>query len=167
MQQNNPYSAPNAPVSDMQNDEGFGDLKIFTSNGRLGRLRYILYLLGISLVGGILAILLFMIPFVGPFLGGAVYIGLIVVSVLLTIQRCHDFDKTGWLTLLLLVPLVSLIFYFIPGTKGSNQYGLLPPPNSTAIKIGAFILIAFFAIGIVAAILGMPAYQQYLMKAGG
>jgi len=166
MQQNNPYSTPNAPVSDMQNDDGFGDLKIFTPNGRLGRLRYILYLLGISLVGGILAVLLFLIPYAGPFLGGAVYIGLIVITILLTIQRCHDFNKTGWLTLLLLVPLVSLILYFIPGTKGSNQYGLQPPPNSTAIKVGAFILIALFVVGIIAAI-ALPALQQSLPSTGG
>ena len=166
MQQNNPYSTPNAQVRDLQDDSGFGDLKIFTANGRIGRLRYILYLLGISLIGGILAMALFMIPVAGPFLGGAVYIGLIVISVFLTIQRCHDFNKTGWLSLLILVPIVSLIFYFIPGTKGSNQYGLQPPPNSMGVKIGAFLLLAFFLIGIVAAI-ALPAYQQYLIRAGG
>lgn len=165
MSQNNPYSTPNAPVSDMHDDSGFGDLKIFTANGRIARLRYLVYLFGISMAGGILAMLLFLIPVVGIFLGGAVYIGLIVVSVLLTIQRCHDFNKTGWLSLLLLIPLVSLIFYFIPGTKGSNQYGLQPPPNTTAIKIAAFILIALVVVGTIAAIAlptMMPEMQQNL-----
>ena len=165
MAENNPYSTPNAPVSDMIDDSGFGDLKIFTPNGRIARLRYLVYLFGISIVGGILAMILFMIPVVGPFLGGAVYIGLIVVSVLLTIQRCHDFNKSGWFSLLLLVPIVSLMFYFIPGTKGSNNYGLQPPPNTTAIKVSAFIIIALVVVGTIAAIAlptMMPEMQQNL-----
>jgi hypothetical protein len=115
-------------------------------------------------VGGIIAALMMAIPVVGPFLAVAMYIALMVVTIFLTIQRCHDFNTTGWLSLLILVPLVSLIFYFIPGTKGSNQYGLQPPPNSTAIKVGAFLLLGLFVIGILAAI-AIPAYQDYALRA--
>lgn len=165
MEQANPYIAPSAPVSDMQMDEEFGALRIFTSEGRLGRLRYILYTLGVGLVGMLLATTLFMIPFVGPILGVVTYIGVVVVSIFLTIQRCHDFNVTGWLSLALIVPLVSLIFYFIPGTKATNQYGQQPPPNSTGVKVGAFLLLAVFVLGIVASIT-LPAYQDYLLRAG-
>ena len=163
MEQSNPYSAPTAAVSDMQNGEGFGDLKILTSQGRIGRIRYLMYTMGVSLIGMLLAALLVLIPAVGSFLVIAVYVAILVISIFLTIQRSHDFNTTGWISLLLLIPMISLIFYLVPGTKGSNKYGLQPPPNSTAIKIAAFLLLAFFILGIAAAI-AIPAYQEYLLR---
>ncbi len=166
MEQNNPYSTPTAAVSDIQNDDGFGDLKIFTAKGRIGRIRFLMYTLGISLVGAFLAGLMMMIPAVGPFLAVIAYIAIFVVSIFLTIQRSHDFNRTGWMSLVMLIPLVSLIFYFIPGTKGSNKYGLQPPPNSKAITVAAFLLLAFFVIGILAAI-ALPAFQDYATRAAG
>ena len=166
MEQNNPYSAPTAAISDIQNDEGFGDLKIFTSKGRIGRIRYLMYTMGVGLIGLLLAALLMVIPVIGPFLAIALYIGIMVISIFLTIQRSHDFNTTGWLSLVILIPLVSLIFYFIPGTKGSNKYGLQPPPNGKAIKIIAFLLLAFFVLGILASI-AIPAYQDYITRAAG
>ena len=164
-EQNNPYATPNANV-ETGFDDAFGSLRLFTPDGRLGRIRYLMYTMGIGLAGGLLAMLLMFIPFIGVFLGIAVYIAIIVISVFLTIQRCHDFNVTGWLSLLLIIPLVSLIFYLIPGTKGENDYGLQPPPNSTAIKIGAFALLAIFVLAIGAAIM-LPAYQDYALKAAG
>lgn len=48
-------------------------------------------------------------------------------NISLTIRRCHDFDKTGWLALLCFAPYINflayLIFGLIPGTKGPNRYG--------------------------------------------
>jgi uncharacterized membrane protein YhaH (DUF805 family) len=167
MSANNPYATPQAPLTTRGTEtDGVGDLNIFTAAGRLGRIRYLMYTMGVGLVGGILAMLLFMIPFIGIFLGIALYIGIIVISVLLTIQRSHDFNKSGWFSLLLLIPIVSLIFYFWPGTKGENNFGHQPPPNSTAITIGAFILLALFVLSIVAAI-ALPAYQDYALRAAG
>ncbi len=88
------------------------------------------------------------------------------ITFLLTIQRCHDFNVTGWLSLIILIPLVSLVFYFWPGTKDENDYGHLPPPNSLAIKIGAFLLLGLFVLSILAAI-ALPAYQDYALRAAG
>ena len=150
MEKNNPYASPTAFVGDRENEEGFGDLKIFTSEGRLGRIRYLLYTIGVGLVGMMLAAVLTFIPIVGPILALVLYIGIIVVTILLTIQRSHDFNTTGWMSLALLIPIASLIFYFIPGTKGSNNYGLQPPPNSKAVKVTAFLLLALFVVIILA-----------------
>ena len=46
-------------------------------------------------------------------------------------RRLHDLNLSGWLQLLYIVPVVNSIvnivffvmFYFIPGTEGDNQYG--------------------------------------------
>ena len=166
-EQNNPYATPNAVVSDIVSEEGFGDLKLFTSQGRLGRLRYFLYTLGVALVGGLLAILLMLIPMVGGGLAIVIYIGIMVVTIFLTIQRSHDFNTTGWLSLVILIPLISLVFYFIPGTKKQNKYGLQPPPNSTGVKVVGTILITLVLISIIGilASIALPAYQDYLVRA--
>ena len=46
------------------------------------------------------------------------------------IRRCHDMGKSGWLSILLIVPLVNLIFVlvllFTPGQAFPNEYGLPP-----------------------------------------
>jgi type IV pilus assembly protein PilA len=90
---------------------------------------------------------------------------MLVIGFMLTIQRCHDFDMSGWLSLLVLVPLVNLMFWFIPGTDGPNRYGLPTPPNSAGVIVAACAvpLLVFFG-GILAAI-AIPAYQDYTHRA--
>jgi uncharacterized membrane protein YhaH (DUF805 family) len=54
------------------------------------------------------------------------------------IRRLHDIDRTGWWSLLLLVPLLGilvLIFFAVqPGTNGQNRFG--PDPVRTPIGQG-------------------------------
>jgi uncharacterized membrane protein YhaH (DUF805 family) len=60
-----------------------------------------------------------------------------------TIRRLHDQDRTGWLSLLTLVPyggfIFMLIFGFWPGTQGENDYGPDPrlPDADAAAEIFA------------------------------
>lgn len=48
-------------------------------------------------------------------------------SLAVLVRRLHDTNRSGWLALLLLVPLVGgivlIVFCCLPGTKGRNQYG--------------------------------------------
>lgn len=48
----------------------------------------------------------------------------------LSVKRCHDFGKTGLLTILSFVPIVGFFFglflLFKRGDAGPNQYGLPP-----------------------------------------
>lgn len=58
-------------------------------------------------------------------------LAIILPSISLTVRRIHDFGKTGWLALVLLVPFLNtlawLIFGLLPSQPESNQYG--PEPN--------------------------------------
>jgi uncharacterized membrane protein YhaH (DUF805 family) len=92
------------------------------------------------------------------------YGAMLVISVLLTIQRCHDFNVTGWLSLILLIPFAPFIFWFVPGTQGANQFGAQPPPNRGVLSIVVVLLVLVVVIGILAAI-AIPAYQNYLEAA--
>jgi uncharacterized membrane protein YhaH (DUF805 family) len=122
---------------------------MFSLRGRLGRARYIVYTLG-----SLAAAFLFMLPagFLLMWSGNAGRILYTVASVLLfygflpflftvlTIRRAHDFGFGGWLALLLLVPFVNLLFWFIPGTRGDNKHGAQPEPPSALVTLAALSL---------------------------
>ena len=156
----NPYAKPNAAVAEAGGQ--YQEVRVFATSGRIGRVRYIAYGMGIYLLFGILgALLSFVIGQAGMVIA---WIAITVVGFMLTIQRCHDFNTTGWLSILMLIPLVNLIFWFIPGTDGSNDYGAKTPPNGTGVIIAALIIPIIFVIGIVAAV-ALPAFPQYQIKA--
>ena len=166
----NPYATPNALVEDQYSNEGFGDINIFTAKGRMGRLRYFLYSMIVGIVGMVILALASMLGAISPILGGiavaVVYIGMIVLSFFLAIQRCHDFNKSGWLSLIIFIPFAQLVLYFIPGTKGGNQYGLQPPNNTKGTVAASIILpvVMILFMGIIASI-ALPAYSDYVQRA--
>lgn len=173
----NPYAAPAANVLDaVSGDERDTEfrLNLFSAEGRIGRVRYLGYSIGLTLllyaVGAAVIGLAFAV--LGEGAGGTIavllavvgYILLMVIQVLLTIKRAHDFDSSGWMSLLMFVPLANLVFLFVPGTKGSNRYGSRTAPNSTGVILLACILPLVMVIGILAAI-AIPAYQDYSQRA--
>ncbi len=172
MDATNPYDTPKAEI--LNETDEYGTIKIFSAKGRIGRLRYIAYTIGITMLFYIAMVLLIgLISAIGsaetmglmilPIVSVGV-LALFVINILLTIQRCHDFNVSGWLTLILLVPLLPLAFWFVPGTVGSNRFGLQPPPNKGVALIFVGIIVLIVVVGILAAI-AIPAYQDYLTRA--
>ena len=178
MSHSSPYQPPRSPITPTAPTQ-FGEIKVLSAQGRLGRVRYIGYSIGIgilinivaALVGG-LATLLGGSGDTAEWLtgGGIVILALaaLVISILLAIQRLHDFNASGWWSALTIVPLANLIFYLVllimPGVPGPNRFGDPPPPNTTGVIILASLLPLIFVIGIIAAI-AIPAYQSYIERA--
>lgn len=160
----NPYRAPTAHVEDHA-AASFSQINIWSSKGRLGRLRYIGYSMGIGLLINVL--ISAGVAMTGP--SGALPIGIVglVASVwiylLLSIQRTHDFNTTGWLSILAFVPLLNFIFWCIPGTDGANRFGQKTPPNSTMVIVLACTLVFVMIAGIIAAI-ALPAYTDHARR---
>lgn len=168
MQTRNPYAAPRTNVSRADSAEEYGEIKIFSAQGRIGRVRYIGYSFGLTIliamfIGMVAALLGAASPAVAFTIGAAGYIAIIVVQILLTIQRAHDMNVTGWLCLISLIPLAALVFLLVPGTRGENNYGRPPPPNTTGAVVLACILPVIMIVGIVAAV-AIPAYQDYSQR---
>jgi uncharacterized membrane protein YhaH (DUF805 family) len=166
----NPYAAPRAHVDDVIAEAGTQPIRFWPPAGRIGRLRLLAYsvasslllMVALALFGGLSAA----VSSQALFWTGVVlcYAASIVFTVLLMIQRCHDCDWNGWLSVLMIVPLLNLMFFFIPGTKGGNRYGAPPPPNTRAVKILASLMLVVFLGGMLAAI-ALPAYQDYATRA--
>ena len=58
-----------------------------------------------------------------------------IPNLAVTIRRLHDQDKSGWWLLISFIPfggLVLLVFMFIDGTPGENEYGPSPKDTFTA-----------------------------------
>ncbi|WJN60096.1 DUF805 domain-containing protein [Pseudomonas sp. SO81] len=170
MESASPYSTPKSEVGDAMPE--YGELKVFTVNGRIGRVRYLgwsMALMLIALLGyGIAAGAMAVSPIVGGILMIPLVIGGVVVSVMIGVQRLHDIGWSGWLWLLNFVPVVGSVFALlmlvIPGTQGANRYGPPPPPNSGGVIALAWSLLLVPILGILAAI-SIPAYQEYVDRA--
>ncbi|MDR2187397.1 MAG: DUF805 domain-containing protein [Azonexus sp.] len=119
----NPFAPPRAAVADVFPDEGeaFQPVKIFSAKGRMGRLRYIAYIIaGNLLTGFISGILGFVIAMAGGKTGAVAVNSIVIMSWILNvpvmilyilwgIQRSHDMNWSGW-TLLLPIILTVLIY---------------------------------------------------------
>ena len=126
--------------------------KFFTYKGRLNRKPYNLRVMPISLFIGFYSQLLIeldKIPYkefcsaIGVSEETGVWVGIIMILVWListigggisiymnAIRRLHDLNKSGWFTLLMIIPIVGFFFgwylILVKGTTGSNRYGSDP-----------------------------------------
>jgi len=167
----NQYAAPTAEVADVSQSGKTGELNVFTHRGRIGRLRYLAYSMAAGLVFNIAfsvlaTVIAFVAPILMPFATIACWGAFVWFSAITGIKRCHDIGISGWWTLTMIIPIISLIWIFWPGNMGDNQYGPPPPPNTTGVKILACIFPIFMIVivGILAAV-AIPQYQMYLQKA--
>ena len=159
----NPFLVPQAELhqeDDIQDSEF--KLNLFSAAGRIGRLRYLSYSMGFGVIAmfatGMLAAV------INPMAAFLFYPVMIYINIMLAIKRSHDFNVTGWASLLIFVPLANLALLFIPGTDGPNRYGNKTAPNGGAAMTIVLVIVALFVIGILAAI-AIPAYQQYTQRA--
>lgn len=123
--------------------------RLWTLRGRLGRAEYIVYSLGAV----VLLCLTMILVSLGALLTGSagrmvygiavvllVYCLLPIFFAVLTVRRAHDFNCGGWLALLLMVPVINLMFWFIPGSRGENRFGPSPQAPSDGLKLCAILL---------------------------
>lgn len=167
---NNPYHAPTADLSQAGMDAQPYQPKVFSVHGRIGRVRYLAY----SMIYSIVAVLVVSVMFgilaaISPdliALAAFAYIPVVGLSMIPAIRRCNDLNKSGWWSLLSLIPLVNVGFLiwalFFPGDSGANDFG--PPPDKNSSWLIVAIILPIFLVGILAAI-AIPAYQAYVLKA--
>ena len=165
----NPYSAPGAALDTGTGAETYQPT-IFSFNGRLGRMRYLAYGIGLmmvfmAIIGVLFAVLIPTMAGGGDGIGAAgfgfillLYVPAIVFVVMFGKRRLNDLNRSGWWLLLMIVPianlLLSIYLMFFPGTAGSNDFGPAPAPNSVAVLVIGWIVIIFFALSLIGSIVG-------------
>jgi uncharacterized membrane protein YhaH (DUF805 family) len=101
---------------------------VFNFNGRASLSAYWWYALALFIVGLVADVLIFSI--------GSLPVTLLLALVMLVVglsglsvgvRRVHDSDKSGWMLLLGLIPLVGgiivLVLLVLPGTPAPNRFG--------------------------------------------
>ena len=136
----------NYPIDSLQR---YSDVDVLSTQGRIGRKRYFVYSL-------VLPILIFWaiatVAALASYLPGAstvIFYAIIGVAIFammfmlvhLTIQRCHDFNKSGAYAVLAVIPFANIIFALIPGTNGLNSYGEVALPATWLFKTSFYGLI--------------------------
>jgi uncharacterized membrane protein YhaH (DUF805 family) len=123
--------------------EKYNKLNLFATDGRIGRSVYFFFSFILpTLFFWIIAAIAGQVSQLGDtgnniayiLIGFALLISLVLL-LRLTVQRIHDFNKTGWLALLILVfPPIIILYWLKSGTKNINSYGKLSPPLSKRFK---------------------------------
>ncbi|KEQ19111.1 DUF805 domain-containing protein [Endozoicomonas numazuensis] len=149
---------------------------------RIGRTRY----LALSWLVVAIEAVAFLLPDYLPMLIGAaltiqqtvsMVLGIHSLAIMLTlylvITRLHDMDRSGWLWLFLVIPIVNILFLFWlsvgSGSEGKNNYGdpPLPPANLTR-AVGIYLPLSLLVVGVAGAYLNqeqLVAWIQLLPEA--
>ena len=97
--------------------------KYFCFNGRAGRAEFWLFFLAVFIVNTILGF----VPKIGGILGLVWALGMLLPTLGVTARRLHDRNKSGWMILVSLIPLIGtliLLIMCIPeGDKEQNRFG--------------------------------------------
>ena len=154
-----PYEAPRADR--LSESEGVADLAIFTTNGRIGRLRYLAWSLVWLIVTVALVfcgtLLLAVLDVLGYLAFAAIGIAALVVAVQIGVQRLHDIGWSGWLYLIFVIPVIGNLFALVtviaPGSPGANRFGPPPPPNGIGVKVTAALALIVFGVSLVVSLM--------------
>ena len=96
----------------------------FSWRRRVSRKTY--WLFGL-LPAAMYALYAYVLPELSGWLTALILAAVIIPSTMINIKRSHDRDRSGWFSLLLLLPIVGIWplveFGFLPGTDGHNRFG--------------------------------------------
>ena len=100
--------------------------KYATFTGRAGKAEFwwfFLFQVLLSVAVGVVSDMLSML----------VSLGLLLPALAVGARRLHDIDKSGWLQLLWLIPLIGwavMVYWLVQSTGPANQYGEAPAAES-------------------------------------
>lgn len=166
---NNPYQTPSADLSSYGQQQ-YDATSIFSTKGRIGRINFAAYNLGMFAALCIFFVILMAIIFSADsggisadisapllivlfIIGGIGLILYLAVSIILSVKRFHDFDVSGWWYLISFIPyvggVVGIFLMLKGGDEDENRFGYPPAPASQAAKWVIFASIVIILASIV------------------
>lgn len=120
-------------------DEFIQELKAFSFEGRINRLRYWKYIGCMFLLNILIGLVAGALHIHGT-LASVISLALSIIFLPFNVRRVHDLDKSGWWLLVCLIPVVNFFFFiyvsFFKGTEGDNSYGADPLQDYEAARAG-------------------------------
>ena len=116
----------------LQDESESRSKKVFLSRRRIGRLKYFLlsFILNLPLMFGAVLMDDPATEIIGAILS-IIGIVMLIPFTFVAVRRLHDLDWSGWLWLILLIPVLNvflgMVLLFKRGTEGPNKYGPAPP----------------------------------------
>lgn len=125
---NDPQVTAGLPESAVE--EPAARAKFFSIAGRLNQVWYLVYFAILATVSVLLFYTSWYLVNAAEIAGTRKFIIVIMcmlpsllLAFALTIQRCHDFNRSGWRAIFLLVPFGFLAFLAVPSAPFKNEYG--------------------------------------------
>ncbi|MEO7495977.1 MAG: DUF805 domain-containing protein [Massilia sp.] len=139
----NPYLPPSTNFSSTSEQDGGWEPSFFSLSARIGRLRYLAYVLAILVVSAFPLMIAVMFNF-GMLFPPLILLTLLVAAlaaVIPSIRRLHDLGYSGWLAILAVVPLANCALgvwlTLAKGTEGPNRFGASPGANTAGVVVAA------------------------------
>ncbi len=105
-------------------------------NGRAGRTEFWMFVL-FNFIFAVAANIIDYILGTGYVFSTLYSLIVLVPSIAVSVRRLHDINKSGWLLLVGLIPVIGIIWLIVlfvsEGTPGENQYG--PNPEEESVNI--------------------------------
>ncbi len=141
-------------MDNIGNTQRYSEVDLFSTQGRIGRRQYFFYSIIVPFVffwifasiAGVLSRIGSDVNKLSFLLLGLAILSVIFMMIRLTIQRCHDFNASGWMAIFAIIPLANIVFAMIPGNNGLNSYGEAPEPASSFISSAIIVLIALLSV---------------------
>ena len=100
--------------------------KSFT--GRMSKLDYLLFIVPMLVISYLLSLPSFILPILSIL--SIISLAFILPSFACTARRLHDLNMTGWLSLLMIIPIINILLAvylcITDGQKEANQFGAPP-----------------------------------------
>ena len=132
--------------------------------GRVGRVRN--FLGGLLVLLGLLWLVILVAALPGPITLILLLLGTALLTVWgcrLTVLRLHDVNRSGWWSLVFLVPyvgaLASLVLSLLPGTPEDNDHGA-PPVDDTSLPVMVVLVLVCISLG-AGGRLALSSYERY------
>jgi uncharacterized membrane protein YhaH (DUF805 family) len=105
-------------------------------SGRARRKEYWMFTLFVCIFWFILLMIMFTVPILGFVVFVIFALGMIVPNLAVLVRRLHDVGKSGWMYLIVLIPLAGGIWLFVlmclDSQPGANKWGANPKEASAA-----------------------------------
>lgn len=134
--------------------------RYFSLSQRIGRVRYLVYCISGAIGCSVLQLMIYLLCLaLPPELARLIYgisqalisVALPLIVIIMVMRRLHDIDFKAWWAFLAVIPFLTLVLLFVPGSPGANRFGPAPRSNGAALKLAAILLplllfLLFFAL---------------------